>query len=680
MDQIVKTIETKCKRCYSCIRNCPVKAIRVENEQAHVIAERCIACGYCIKVCPQNAKQIKDGINQTIRFLANAEKSIALLAPSYPAAFSAKPMQVVTGLLRLGFAEVHEVAFGADLVAKAYQEYFSQQNDLVISSPCPAVVNYIEKYQPELIPCLAPIVSPMIALGRVIKEKYDASAKLVFIGPCIAKKYEKDDPHTGNVIDEVLTFEELDTMFRQHRIDLSELAEELPTGPAADTGRIFSVSGGLLKTGQLQDDILQNDMVVTEGQDRVREILQEVKNDGLKARFLDLLFCKGCINGPKMVNDFSMFARKEKIVDYLHQLRSMQDPENIKADHIRYQVCMDRSFSDKSLAGEKPCEKDIEKILHSIGKFTSEDELNCGACGYNTCRDKAVAVFQGLAEAEMCLPYMIDKLENIKAELLNSNRELSESLQKLSKTQNQLVQAEKLASLGQLAAGVAHELNNPLGGILLYSNLLLEKMDRSHLHFDDLSRIRNETERCRKIVQGLLDFARQTRMKVAVVDLNMIIESTLSLVMHQSLFQNIKIIKNLNPAVSKVYADVGQMQQVFLNIMLNAVEAMKGKGNLSLSTTNRQGEVFASIKDTGPGISPTVSKKIFDPFFTTNPQGKGTGLGLAISYGIVQKHKGTIRVKSNPGHGAEFRIILPCADEYDRMMQQDEKVKQQTRR
>jgi two-component system, NtrC family, sensor kinase len=668
MDQIVKTIETKCKRCYSCIRNCPVKAIRVENEQAHVIAERCIACGYCVKVCPQNAKQIKDGVEQTEAFLRAPVKTIALLAPSFPAAFSAKPLQIVAGLIELGFSEVHEVAFGADLVANAYKSYLQKQKKLVISSPCPAVVNYIEKYHPELMSYLAPIVSPMVALGRAIREKYDPEAKLVFIGPCIAKKHEKDDPNTGLVIDEVLTFEELDALFQRRHIVLSKLKEKFPTGPIADVGRIFPVSGGLLRTGEMQEDLLENDIVITEGQDRVREILSEVTDHHISAKFLDLLFCKGCINGPRMVNELSMFARKEKVVNYLHTIKKDFDLQKAVADHVRYDnTNLQRSFSDRVLSAADPTERDIEKILHRIGKFSSEDELNCGACGYGTCREKAIAVFQGLAEAEMCLPYMIDKLENIKAELLHSNEELSESLLQLSKTQDQLIQAEKLASLGQLAAGVAHELNNPLGGILLYSSLLLEKMDKNHGYFQDISRIRDETERCRKIVQGLLDFARQTRIKVALVDLNNIIKSTLSLVVHQSMFHNIEVIKDLDPSISKVYADVGQMQQVFLNIILNAVEAMKGKGTLTLTTKNRQGEVFASIRDSGPGMTADVIKKIFDPFFTTRPQGKGTGLGLAIAYGIVQKHRGKIQVNSQAEKGAEFQIVLPGAEEYDRM-------------
>ena len=665
MEQIVKTIETKCKRCYSCIRNCPVKAIRVENEQAHVIAERCIACGYCIKVCPQNAKQIKDGITQTNKFLSSGKQTIALLAPSFPAAFAVKPLQIVTGLLELGFDKVYEVAFGADLVAKDYEKLQKQNRDLVISSPCPAVVNYIEKYRPELVPYLAPIVSPMIALGRAVREHIDADAKQVFIGPCVAKKHEKDDPNIGQVIDQVLTFEELDTLFKHRDIELSRLPETEPSGPLPDTGMIFPVSGGLLKTGQMENDILENDIIVTEGEDRVLDILTQATEHHIHAKFLDLLFCKGCINGPKMVNDYSMFARKEKIVDYLKQRSLKNDSQKIQNDHARYRITTLRTFSAKSLSAPNPTPKDIENILRKTGKITPEDELNCGACGYNTCRDKAKAVYQGLAEAEMCLPYIIDKLEQIQAELLHSNEELTESLKKLSRTQDQLIQAEKLASLGQLAAGVAHELNNPLGGILLYSSLLLEKMDQTHHHFTDIEQIQNETKRCKNIVQGLLDFSRQSRTQGTVVDLDTIIEKTLSLVVHQALFKDITITKKLDPSIPKIYADPGQLQQVFLNIILNAAQAMQGKGNLTLTTRKHHDKVIASFKDTGPGMSEKIRKKIFDPFFTTRPQGQGTGLGLAIAYGIVQKHKGTIQVKSRPGKGAEFRILLPDVDLYN---------------
>jgi two-component system, NtrC family, sensor kinase len=258
---------------------------------------------------------------------------------------------------------------------------------------------------------------------------------------------------------------------------------------------------------------------------------------------------------------------------------------------------------------------------------------------------------------------MVEKLEQIQQELLQSNEELKSSLDTLQKTQQHLVQAEKMASVGQLAAGVAHELNNPLGGILIYTSLLLEKAKKESRDAADMQRIIAETERCRKIVRGLLDFSRQTRIDAAIVDLNKILSSTLALVTQQALFHNIQVEQSYENALPNVFVDVGQIQQVFLNIILNAVDAMQGRGVLSVKTVGAADStrVRVLIADTGCGMTKEIMEKIFEPFFTTKPRGTGTGLGLAIAYGIVQKHNGDILVQSEVGKGSCFTIELPAA-------------------
>jgi len=665
MDPIVSTIGARCKVCYSCVRHCPANAIKVENGQAAVIPERCIACGYCVRVCPQNAKKIRDGIAHTRELLKADAPVIAVLAPSFPAAFhEVRPLQVVSALHQLGFARVYEVALGADLVGEEYAR-LTRTNvmPLIISSPCPAIVNYIEKYYPELLLVLAPIVSPMVALGRVLRRT-DPGARVVFIGPCIAKKREKDDPKVGDAIDEVLTFQELNALFLDPAVEWSALQDTSFDGPEAGIGRSFPLSGGLLETAGMHGGTLQNEIIITEGRDRILEAIRKAAEGKIEARFLDVLFCEGCINGPQMLHDLSGFIRKDKIIHFFNNRTLQSDPIADERWHEEARkVNLRREFTTENLHLPFPTEQQILAILAITGKTTPEDELNCGACGYPTCREKAVAVFQGIAEAEMCLPYMIEKLQNIQNELTTSNEELRRSIDTLQKTQQQLLHAEKMASVGQLAAGVAHELNNPLGGILIYTSLMLEKMEAGSRTALDLKRIMDETERCRRIVRGLLDFSRQTRIEAAIVDINKIISSTLALVMQQSLFHNIKVEMQLDPELPKVFVDVGQMQQVFLNIILNAVEAMEGKGSLSVSSrVEQQGQQVAiTIRDDGPGMTPEVQKKIFDPFFTTKPQGKGTGLGLAIAYGIVQKHKGEIIVESRVGAGSQFTVRLPIA-------------------
>ncbi|MBN2355810.1 4Fe-4S binding protein [candidate division KSB1 bacterium] len=666
MIPIVTTIEARCKMCYSCIRRCPASAIRVENGQATVMPERCIACGYCVKVCPQKAKQIRDGIAHTRALLQSSDEIIAILAPSFPAAFvDVRPFQVVAGLRKLGFSQVYEVALGADMVGEEYAKISKNSvMPIIISSPCPAIVNYIEKYYPELILTLAPVVSPMIALGRLLKQVVAPEARIVFIGPCIAKKREREDPRVAHIIDEVLTFEELVRFFEEQGVDLSDLEETPFDGPEAGIGRSFALSGGLLETAGLPGGTLQNDKIVTEGRDRVIDAIKKVAEGKIEARFLDLLFCEGCINGPQMVEDLSVFVRKDRIINFFNNRSAQPDPEQMEAWRQKAKkINLRREFTSEDLSLPDPTEKEIREILSRIGISTDEDELNCGACGYPTCREKAVAVYQGIAEVEMCLPYMIEKLQKIQKELTDSNEELRTSLDTLQKTQQQLLQSEKMASVGQLAAGVAHELNNPLGGILIYANLMLEKMQKNTREADDLQRIMKETERCRGIVRGLLDFSRQTRIEAAIVDINQILNGTMALVTQQALFHNIKVALNLYEKLPKVFADVGQMQQVFLNIILNAVEAMEGKGEITVTSRLDDDErhVLLSIEDSGPGMSEEVLKKIFDPFFTTKPQGKGTGLGLAIAYGIVQKHKGEISVRSRVGQGSAFTVRLPIA-------------------
>jgi two-component system NtrC family sensor kinase len=235
------------------------------------------------------------------------------------------------------------------------------------------------------------------------------------------------------------------------------------------------------------------------------------------------------------------------------------------------------------------------------------------------------------------------------------------------RAQQTIMQSERLATVGQLAAGVAHELNNPLGGILLYANLLLERAKPGDPIREDLQVIVRETERCRKIVRGLLDFSRQTKLEMTVTDLNKIINTTLDLVVTQAIFKGITVTRTLSPLLPKVMVDVGQMQQVFINILMNAAEAMAGSGSLEVSTSVAEGNTYVvtSIRDTGPGIPEEIRGKIFDPFFTTKPLGKGTGLGLSIAFGIVRKHNGIIDVESEVGKGTTFHIKLPVMEASD---------------
>lgn len=661
MEQIVQTIETKCKRCYSCVRQCPARAIKVEDGQARVLVNRCIACGNCVKVCPQQAKRIRDGIEHTRELLDQSLPVFALLAPSFPAAFPVHPAQVITGLRKLGFSQVLEVSFGADLIVEEYKKLIhSDVMPALIASPCPAVVNFIEKYHSHLNMVLAPVVSPMIAMGRVVKYRYFPQAKTVFIGPCIAKKKEMLDSNVRGVIDEVLTYQELNSLLDIKSIHLKDLEKTDFDGPRSDLGRIFPVSGGLLKCAGEACDVLDNGIVVSEGRDRVIDVLEKASKGEIEAHFLDLLFCRGCINGPMMPNEDSVYVHHDRIVKYIKSRDTADLKAQAKRDRQAFaDINLRRRFTFEEITMPEPSEEEIRRVLLKTDKHKPEDELNCGACGYSTCRAKAKAVCQGLAEAEMCLPYMVEKLESIQKELSESNEELKRSLHSLEEAQEQLVQAEKMASVGRLAAGVAHELNNPLGGILLYANILAKKVQHDQQDIQSVNWVVKEAERCRKIVRGLLDFSRQRPLDKTRAELNTILDKTIALIKEPYLFKNIHIVKKYGKP-DAVYVDKLQMQQVFLNIILNAAEAMNGKGELILSTGNTDNNfAFVTISDNGPGMSRETREKIFDPFFTTKPVGKGTGLGLAMVYGNIQKHGGKIKVKSTIDKGTTFSIFLP---------------------
>ncbi len=661
---VIWTIEERCKRCYTCIRECPAKAIKVEHGQAKVVEHRCVACGHCVRVCSQNAKAVLDGVTNTMRFLEEDSQVVAMLAPSFPASFPDIPPEKIVGALRkAGFKRIVEVAFGADLINLEYKKLAEKtsndqdhrQKRPVITSSCPAIFKYIEKYAPELIDNLAPIVSPMIAMGRVVRHQYSVNTRVVFIGPCAAKKVEIRDSEVQDAVDEVLTFKELETLWQELDIVPGGVDESWFDPPFPFLGRIYPISGGLVRSAGMAFDLMDNDIIMTEGKHRIMNLLDCIKNNEIKTNIADMLFCEGCINGPFMSHSANHFTRKQKIVEYAESHRVKTNHADWeKAIETFRQVNIHRAFESRTIPSPEPGEEDILRIFHQIGKFSPSDELNCGACGYESCRDYAHAVYEGLAEEEMCLPYLIDKHEK-------TQRQLRQSLQELADTQEQLIHSEKLASIGQLAAGVAHEVNNPLGSILLFSHLLLKQAGDDNPGTRDLKFIIDEANRCRTIVSGLLNFARQGRLNLRSYRIQNVLEKLVKVIEKQTLFGKIELELHVDPELPEFDIDPDQIYQVFVNIAQNAAEAMPDGGKLVITAgiDKQFREICVEFQDTGSGISQENMKKLFTPFFTTKQIGKGTGLGLPIAYGIVKMHKGNIRVKSEVGKGTIFYIDLP---------------------
>lgn len=652
---IVQTIPYLCKRCYSCVRECPAIAIRVEGGQAVVIPDRCISCGHCVTVCSQNAKSIKSDIEPVRDEILKNKKTFALVAPSFPASFPDDYKRLPTALRKLGFSKVMETAFGADLISGIYAEELQKNPDItIISSACPAVYNYIESYYCELIPKLAKIVSPMIAMGRFLKKNYGDDIKIVFIGPCIAKKSEIINPAVKGTIDAALTFEELKGLLLSNNIHINDLPESDFDAPHSYMGKSYPLAGGLLKSADISGDILEKEIIVVEGKTKVEEILNELLHNKINAKFIDILFCEGCISGPAIDSKLNYYSRRAKVIDYIEWKNRMVDKQVWKSNiYNSRDLDLSRNFEYKDKRIQTPDEEKIKEILAQTNKFTKQDELNCGSCGYKTCREYAIAIAKGLAENDMCLPYMIDKLEKAYIDL--------------KETQEQLQSAEKLASIGQLAAGVAHEINNPLGTILLYTSLIKKEIKNridNPQSIEDLDLITEETNRCKNIVANLLNFARQGQLKISDVDIFEIVNAILKSVMIKPEFKRISYNVARDTENTIIQGDEDQLKQVLLNVINNACEAMDERPvkKISIRLSKEDKYFVTEIKDTGGGIPKENMSKLFTPFFTTKKIGKGTGLGLAITYGIIKMHKGDIKAVSTVGEGTTFLIRLPLSN------------------
>ncbi|MBP8933523.1 MAG: PAS domain-containing protein [Candidatus Atribacteria bacterium] len=413
---ILSTIKTSCRDCYKCIRHCPVKAIRFSMGHAEIIDERCIKDGRCVLVCPQDAKIIRNDIGIVKGFFENKEMVIASLAPSFVAAFSdINPGQLFNALKSLGFTVVRETAEAAELVALEHAQLLKEGKESIITSSCPAVNALIYKYYPQHVSYLAPVVSPMVAHARLLKKEFEGQhPRVVFIGPCIAKKAEREEAEIADEVDIALTFDELKEWFIQENINLNQFPLESDDLTSIQWARAFPVEGGLLKTGDLDAGILSKESVVITGIERCQRFLDNFEKEKEGLKIVEMMSCEGgCIDGPLLKSPLSLYQRRKKIIEFAQQdANSETDQKIIELPSLR------REFIPHPIPQPQPSEEELRKILILTGKFTPQDQLNCGACGYNTCREKAIAVYQGLAEAEMCIPYMRARAESFSSFLI----------------------------------------------------------------------------------------------------------------------------------------------------------------------------------------------------------------------------------------------------------------------
>lgn len=410
--------ESNCKNCYKCLRNCPVKAITFFERQAAIVEDECVLCGKCLSVCPQDAKKIRNYTDIVKKYIQKKDKVYVSLAPSFVSSFEQSPNWIFAVLKRLGFTDVEETAAGAVQVSKQYERLMNEQKMTnIISTACPSAVMLVEKHYPELVPYLAPVVSPMIAHAKMLRESYGKKIRVVFIGPCIAKIEEYKDFRNGGAVDAILTYEELLDWIEAEGINgNTDLSEELKS-VEKNMARIYPTPGGVIKT--FDKESRKNYQCITvDGIERCMELLESMKHDGLRGYFIEMNSCTGgCIGGPyRQQLPGGFLEARRKLLNYVKE--GMR--EDVHGTIEERNLDLSKVFADRSSKTPLPSEGVIQGILNSTGKFTKADELNCGACGYANCREKAVAVFREKAQLTMCMPYMRDRAESISNLIINS--------------------------------------------------------------------------------------------------------------------------------------------------------------------------------------------------------------------------------------------------------------------
>ena len=409
MSDFLKLKKSNCKDCYKCIRNCPVKSIRFSGGQAHIVPDECILCGQCFVVCPQNAKEISSELEKVRVLMQSGDPVVASIAPSFVANYNGIGIRTVEkALKKLGFTAAEETARGATLVKSAYDRLLEEgQRDIVISSCCHSVNLLIQKYYPQLLPYLADILSPMQAHCLDIKKRYPG-AKTVFIGPCVAKKDEA--ARQPGIVDAVLTFEELTEWMNAQKVAFEPEEED----NAADEGRarVFPTTGGILKSMFCRSE--KYTYMAIDGVPNCIATLEDIENGAVHNVFIEMSACVGsCIGGPVMEK-----YHRSPVRDYV-RVSAYAGKQDFAVDPMEPDE-IGKLMPSLKPAREMPTEEDIRKILAQMGKTRPEDELNCGTCGYNSCRDKAIAVYQGKAEVSMCLPFLKDKAESFSSYIFDN--------------------------------------------------------------------------------------------------------------------------------------------------------------------------------------------------------------------------------------------------------------------
>jgi iron only hydrogenase large subunit-like protein len=480
--------DEKCRNSYSCVRVCPVNAIEVKPQKAHpyVIPERCIGCGLCYISCSPRAIDFRDSRNDVKNLLSSGRKTAALIEPGIASEFEdiTDYRKFVAMIRLLGFDYVHEVSFGVDLVAASYASLFSRsEGKYYITANCPVMVKLIQKFKPELVPNLAPLVSPMIATAMVIKKMYGSDIATVQIGPCIDAKDEALTTGSGKLVDGVLTFIELRQLFDEMKIQerLVKMSDfDLPHG---NWGALYPLPAGIIQAGGIKRDMVSSSVITASGKEEILEAISDFDKhiDTIKHHF-NLFFCHGCLLGPGMQHHRERFKRRSLVRQYAEKRVARLDKSLWEKNMDKWsKLDFSRSFMPDDQRIPDPPSEAVTEVLKIIGRDNPDEEVNCGACGYLTCRDFASTVAKGLAVPEMCHTFNLRNKQEYIETLRQTNRKLAETKKAL-KESEELARREK-----DIAQSASDMMNNmleklPTGVVIVDNHLKILHSNQSFIN------------------------------------------------------------------------------------------------------------------------------------------------------------------------------------------------------
>ncbi len=477
-----------CKLCYSCIRVCPSKAIKVKEGFAEIIQNRCIGCGSCFTACSQDAIKYYDS-KEDVKLLLNSRFPVAaIVAPSISGEFSdiTDYRSFVSMIKNLGFKYVNEVSFGVDLIAYQYEKLFKEFNGkYYFTSNCPPVISYIEKFYPELIENLAPIIPHYITTAKVIHQEYGKDVRIVYISPCIATKkdiirFSDEDSR----IDAVLTYIELRELFKEKNITETSVSFSEFDKPLGRKGSLFPISRGMLQAVEINEDLLTGRIICTEGSNNFLQAIKEFKKNVDIKQHIDLFYCDGCIMGPGTSKRGEKFLRRTLVINYVEKrLKTFEKTsweKNIeKYNNINFKRTFNKNDDQRIAVVDK---NKLQNVLKELNKDDSHEILSCGACGYKNCVKFSVAICQGLATMEMCPPYSYKKMNDSIEKLNLINQQLSETKEALTKSEQKAIEESQFAKeLSQTVTSML--LKIPLAIVIVDKDLQILQANKSFIKF-----------------------------------------------------------------------------------------------------------------------------------------------------------------------------------------------------